>query len=132
MPRAKHFKSRVAGGLILLLLFMQAVTAAYACPQMDSLSPEPPAMAMPGCREHDGGMDQKQPLLCKASCEQTLKSTAPSLAFDAIPAPVILYVLTLAQQTQADIQSPSIVAAQLGEPPPGWPPLYLVHRVLRN
>jgi hypothetical protein len=122
----------VAGGLILLLLFMQAVTTAYACPQMDSLSSQPPAMAMPGCQDEDGGMDQKQPLLCKASCEQTLKSTTPSLAFDAIPAPVILYVLALAQQTPIDIQSPRIVAAQLEESPPGWPPLYLFHQILRN
>jgi len=122
----------VAGSLILLLLFMQAVTAAYACPQMDSLSPEPPAMAMPGCQEHDGGMDQKQPLLCKASCEQTLKATTPSLAFDAIPAAVVLYVVTFVLQTQVNIQSPRFAAVQLGKPPPGWPPLYLVHRVLRN
>ncbi len=132
MHSTKQYNSWVATGLILLLLFMQAATAAYACPQMDSLSPQPPAMAMPGCEEHDGGMDQKQPLLCKASCEQTLKSTTPSVAFEAIPAVVVLYVIALAPQAQADIQSPRIVAAQLGEPPPGWPPLYLFNRILRN
>lgn len=128
---ARYWKRSVASGLILLLLFMQAVTAAYACPQMDSSSKET-ADAMPGCQERGGGMDQTQPLLCKASCEQILKTATPSLAFDAIPAAVVLYVLRFALQSQVDIPSPRIAAAQLGEPPPGWPPLYLFHRILRN
>jgi hypothetical protein len=133
MPGYRKHRRPLAAWLILLLLFAQAATAAYACPQRDML---PAAhVPMPGCAESGSplGMDAEHPLLCLADCEQNARAPSPSVA-DAPAAGVPLQVL--AQIPAApDLLSPlnpSTRPAARGDPPPGWPPPYLLNRVLRN
>lgn len=119
--------------LILALLFSQLATAAYACPDYTKRAPESGA-AMPECEGASGpaAVDPDQPLLCKASCEDTAQNSGTSAGADLAHVSVLLYVLPPAAASDQDRRLPADVLPSLGEPPPGWPPLYLFNRVLRN
>ena len=73
---------RIAGGLILALLFSQMALAMYACPKPDSAghiaSMQAAGMAMedpvdmpslPDCHAMSGTMDDEAPQLCRAHCD---------------------------------------------------------------
>jgi hypothetical protein len=73
---------RIAGGLILALLFSQMALAMYACPKLDadthaaSMQMAGMAMdeaagmsAMPDCHAMPGTMDDESPQLCRAHCD---------------------------------------------------------------
>jgi hypothetical protein len=123
----------IAACLILLLLFMQAATAVYACPQRDM--PSSPHMDMSGCDEAGdrAGMDPQQPLLCVADCGQNAQaaqaSATPDVPAAALPDLVVALLPSIFDPPGLDA---STEPATRGEPPPGWPPPYLLHRVLLN
>ena len=124
----------IAACLVLLLLLAQFATAAYACPQREmALSP---AVHMEGC-EHAGdraAMDMQNARLCVADCEQDAQASQTNASVD-VPAPVLLHI-ALGFLPAGDIDTPRLSTpadpAPRGQPPPGWPPLYLLNRVLRN
>lgn len=124
---------RVAGGLVMLLLFVQLATAAYACP-LELPRAEGAMAAMADCDGNmPGAMDVEQPQLCKAHCQQDEPVVAAPFAGDWTPWPLLLGVIDWRQAAQADLPR---VQARSGPPPgaapPGSPPIYLSLLVLRN
>jgi hypothetical protein len=125
----------LAGWLVVVLLFAQFATAAYACPRAAADPSAPAVMAdMPGC---DGAtpdaLDPSQPQLCKAHCERGSQTVNTPSAFDLPAAALMLAVL--------DWSPRSLLAAPAasrhgqvpsGAAPPGSPPLYLSLLVLRD
>jgi hypothetical protein len=118
---------------IVMLLFSQFATAAYTCP--NSAKQEHGSSAgMADCEGASGAarMDPEHPLLCKASCEDAAQNPGTSATADFAQASALLYVLPPAAARDQDRGLPADVLPSSGEPPPGWPPLYLFNRVLRN
>ena len=126
----------LSGWLIVVLLFTQLATSAYACPTMAAPASAPAAMPeMPGCEGNmPAAMDPEQPQLCQAHCSQDSLTVQSAPSADVQPAPaVLLATLDWAQTALAPAQSadrPAPVAT--GAPPPGSPPIYLALLVLRN
>ena len=124
----------VAACLVFLLLFAQFATAAYACPQRETAVS--PAVHMEGCEEvgDRSMMDMQNARLCLADCEQDAQASQTNASVD-IPAPILLYI-ALAFLPSGSIDTPGLSVptdpAPRGQPPPGWPPLYLFNRILRN
>ena len=131
----RTFKRWVSGGLVLLLLFMQLATAAYACPaELQALRNEAAMAAMPGCDSNmPREMDTGQPQLCKAHCQQGEQVFGAAPVGDWTPWPLLLAVIDWRQAALADLPPVRLV---LGPPPgavpPGSPPIYLSLLVLRN
>jgi hypothetical protein len=120
--------------LVLVLLFTQFATVSYACPNGFPREGLPEATAMPECEGSSGAMDMdpEQPLLCQASCNDGAQASAFAALADFPPSAVLLYVLP-----RVDLQDrlPPRLAYALpaaGQPPPGWPPAYLLNRILLN
>lgn len=131
----RAFKRWVSGGLVMLLLFMQLATAAYACPaELQALRAEAAMEAMPGC---DGNMprdmDAEQPQLCKAHCQQGEQVVGATPVGDWAPWPLLWAVIDWQQAARADLP-PARAWSSLppGAVPPGSPPIYLSLLVLRN
>ena len=131
----RAFKRWVSGGLVMLLLFVQLATAAYACPaELQALRDEASMEAMPGC---DGNMprdmDAEQPQLCKAHCQQGEQVVGATPVGDWTPCPLLLAVIDWQHAAWADRLATRV---QSGPPPgavpPGSPPIYLSLLVLRN
>jgi hypothetical protein len=135
----RAFKRRVSGGLVMLLLFMQLATAAYACPaELQALRNAAEMAAMPGC---DGSMprdmDAEQPQLCKAHCQQGEQVVGAAPVGDWTPMPLLLAVIDWRQAALADMppsrwHSGPHSGPPPGAVPPGSPPIYLSLLVLRN
>ena len=131
----RAFKRWVSGGLVMLLLFMQLATAAYACPAELQARGSDAAMAvMPGC---DGnmprGMDADQPQLCKAHCQQGEQVVGATPVGDWTPMPLLLAVIDWRHAAQADLPAARPWSGPPpGAVPPGSPPIYLSLLVLRN
>ena len=135
----RAFKRWVSGGLVMLLLFMQLATAAYACPaELQALRSAAAMAAMPGC---DGNMprdmDTEQPQLCKAHCQQGDQVVGATPAGDWTPMPLLLAVIDWRHAAGVDRQpAHSHAGPHSGPPPgavpPGSPPIYLSLLVLRN
>jgi hypothetical protein len=121
-----------------MLLATQWLVAAYACPAVAiPVSAAGAAViaqpVMPDCHGVTPAvMDSERPSLCKAHCDADQQvpaqwspddAPAPSSGWFIVPAPGLLD-LTGAQ--------PGQMAASRSRAPPGWPPLYLIHGVLRN
>ena len=131
----RAFKRWVSGGLVMLLLFMQLATAAYACPaELQALRNAAEMAAMPGC---DGNMprdmDADQPQLCKAHCQQGEQAIGATPVADWTPWPLLWAVIDWRQAVHADLPP----ARAWSGPPPGAvpagsPPIYLSLLVLRN
>ena len=131
----RTFKRWVSGGLVMLLLFMQLATAAYACPaELQALRNAAEMAAMPGC---DGNMprdmDAEQPQLCKAHCQQGEQVVGTASAGDWTPMPLLMAVIDWRHAALADLPRPrSQSGPSPGAVPPGSPPIYLSLLVLRN
>ena len=131
----RSLKRWVSGGLVVLLLFMQLVTAAYACPaELQALRAEAEMAAMPGCEGNmPRGMDADQPQLCKAHCQQGEQVVGAAAVSDWTPWPLLWAVIDWRQAAHADMPP---TRAWSGPPPgavpPGSPPIYLSLLVLRN
>jgi len=120
--------------MILALLFAQLATAAYACPELGPRDGQPLAALASDCgAEHAvSRSDEEDGLLCKASCEQAAQVVKASAGFDAPQAAVVLYFAP--SGSNRDLVSSAVAPTQpaFDRRPPGWPPVYLLHRVLRN
>jgi hypothetical protein len=125
--------------MIGVLLLMQWLTSAYACPQV-----EQPAsrglggaatvpVAMADCHGMTAAsMDPANPALCKAHCDADKQAPVAKAQGD-VPNPALAWFI-VASATPHDVLPPSVEVdgvIVVGRPP-GWPPLYLLHRVLRN
>ncbi|HXV08442.1 MAG TPA: hypothetical protein VD791_10465 [Burkholderiales bacterium] len=116
------------------LLFAQLATAAYACPELappDGTSSAAPASDCEAAHAVSRS-DEEDGLLCKASCEQGAQVLKASSGFDAAKTAVVLYLAP--SISSRDLVSSSVALAVSGfdRRPPGWPPAYLLHHVLRN
>jgi hypothetical protein len=134
VARAAFFHRRqLSVLLIVVLLFSQFATAAYACPEY-AVQEHASGAAMPDCEGASGAadMDPGRPLLCQASCTDAAQSSGTSATADLAQASALLYLLPPAAAQDQDRGLPADVLPSSGEPPPGWPPLYLFNRVLRN
>ena len=135
----RTFKRWLSGGLVMLLLFMQLGTAAYACPaELSARGADAVMAAMPGC---DGNMplaaDAEQPQLCKAHCQQGEQIVGATPVGDWTPMPLLVAVIDWRQAAQSDRPPSRWHSGPWSDPPsgavpPGSPPLYLSLRVLRN
>jgi hypothetical protein len=117
----------LAAWLVLVTLFAQLATAAYACPHGLADGAKP----MPACHGAQSAPDVDLPQLCKSHCEQGAQSLSPSVALDLSAAPVLLAVLDWTPQAPVALQAWP-VSLRAGAPPPGSPPIYIALQVLRN
>ena len=125
--------------MIGVLLLVQWLTSAYACPRgarPTSLSPgeaEVTAVVMADCHGMTAStMDPANPALCKAHCEADRQAPGAKAQADApqpMPAGFIVTSPVLHDVLPAPLHARGDVLC--GEPP-GWPPLYLLRQVLRN
>jgi hypothetical protein len=129
-------RQRLATAMVGVLLFAQCLTAAYACPGLAQAlaGGAPAAQAAPeGC--HGGATDDlgsASPALCKAHCEVG-QSAPASAAPDVAAAPLAaMFIVCAFGPLVADGAAAERFAAPWPAAPPGWPPLYLTHGVLRN
>lgn len=125
---AKPLRRRLAGSLVLVLLFAQIAMAAYACALPFTAQGKATAnemAAMPGCAESEaapsGMVDMEQPGLCLEHCKGdaalSLEQSAPQL-----PAAVAPYMFFLA----VPITGRRYPRAPLSERT-GSPPLSILH-----
>lgn len=137
MRALRRHRGWLSGWLIVLVLFTQLATTAYACPQLSS-APDDAAAAMAAMPDCDGSMptsmDPDQPQLCKAHCETGKTSVNSQVtAPDAPPAMAVgaalVGIVDVADAAQLAATMPASVA---DGPPVGSPPLYLSFLVLRN
>jgi len=120
-----------------MLLFTQWLGAAYACP---AVAGNPAggdlavvAQAVSDCHGTTAeAMDPSNPSLCKAHCDPDHQAPSQSIAGD-VPAPVPMwFVVEVLDTFDAAGQPAHQQAIARSAAPPGWPPLYLIHGVLRN
>lgn len=128
----------LSGGLVLLLLFMQLATAAYACPaELQALRNAAAMQAMPAMADCDANMardmDAEQPQLCKAHCQQGEQVLGVTAMGDWTPWPLLLAVIDWRPTLQAALPPARACSGPPpGAVPPGSPPIYLSLLVLRN
>lgn len=122
------FRRWLATWLMLVMLFAQLATAAYACPH--GLADED--RAMPACHGAQAAPGVDLPQLCKAHCEQGSQSLGPSVVLDLTTVPMLLAVLDWTPAAPAAALQAWPVALHAGAPPPGSPPIYIALQVLRN
>ncbi len=132
MKLAKRARQSICGLLLAALLSMQFAVASYACPQWLLAGGGADAPA-PNCETlaARGEMDSTDPLLCKAHCNAGDLSTGAQTPAD-FSSPVLALLFAWFDALHAEPSSASVAAAFKGIAPPGWPPLYLLHRVFRN
>lgn len=143
MPLGRNLRKSISIGLIGMLLLMQCLVVAHAC----ALALPAPADLHAGCTDRHPALvtaalvtaDEspapgQDSALCKAHC-----SNDPSLpaaqADGSPPAPNLGWFLVVAMPALPAAWLPAPAAQGLptsGGAPPGWPPLYLQHQVLRN
>jgi hypothetical protein len=124
----------LSGWMILALLFAQLATAAYACPELAPPDGQVSAALASDCESAHAisRSDEDDGPLCKASCDPGAQVVKVSAGFDATKTAVVLYFAP--SISNRDLVS-SVVALTLpafDRRPPGWPPAYLLHHVLRN
>lgn len=140
MRSMRRHRGWLSRSLVALLLFVQWVTASYACPRLDAVAAgggaaTTAAMAsMPDCTGDMSAMDPAQPQLCKAHCEAGQQSVNSGAA--GLDAPPALHQggawVGVFDVVQAAALAAAMPAALAAGPPPGTPPIYLRLLVLRN
>jgi hypothetical protein len=132
MSLHRQTRRRLSLWMVGLMLLAQWLTAAYACPAvMQSLAPQ--ASAMANCHGMTPGtMDPAHPALCKAHCESDRQAPAQA-ALHAVPVPALApFIVAALAPVDPAAPPPEQVATPRAGAPPGWPPLYLTQKVLRN
>ena len=134
MRKAKGFCRWLSAWVALALLFTQLATAVYACPQPDASAHVLSSTLGPDCEgTHPvSGMDLEDPLLCKASCEQNAQTAGTLVGLDAAQVAILLYLAPPTSNREPVSHAAWRAHPAFGQTPPGWPPLYLFHRILRN
>lgn len=127
--------------MIGVLLLVQWLTSAYACPRASVGQPVLPAhaeadtdsAAMADCHGMTASaMDPSNPTLCRAHCDADKQAPAAKAQGD-VPSPPLVGLLVASPVLHDVSAAPGHVRSDvLFEGPPGWPPLYLIHLVLRN
>ena len=134
MNLARAPRRRLCGWMVALLLLMQWLTAAYACPTVLVAVVGSAQVAEPPC--HEAGhrtADPANPALCKAHCEASQQLTPQAATHDAgLPSAGWFLVNTAVQPAFAADVPPTWRLAPQAAAPPGWPPLHLTLQVLRN
>lgn len=124
--------------MIGVMLLAQWLTAAYACPMgARALAPAGESVAshapMADCHGMTPAvMDPVNPSLCKAHCEADRQAPAhwtPDEAPAAGPGWFIVAAVGRLEGAGSQAGHPEVPRSGA---PPGWPPLYLIHQVLRN
>jgi hypothetical protein len=116
-----------------MLLLTQWLVAAYACPPQRHA--QAPVQAHAGCDSADHGPDAvpAYPALCKAHCSADSQLPAqPDGAGDTAEPSTGWFIVSqqpAPRVAQAEAAWPQLPRAGA---PPGWPPLFLIHQVLRN
>lgn len=135
-------RRHLATWLVGVLLLTQWMVAAYACAPRGGAAGAPGtapgfvaavAADLPPCHAAEGDdRDGGQPNLCKAHCSADAQLPGASATADA-PVPSLGWCLVAAPLAllPADVAELASSAPRAGAPP-GWPPLFLTHRVLRN
>ena len=132
MSLHRQTRRRLSLWMVGLMLLAQWLTAAYACPAVaQSLAPQ--AKLMANCHGMaPGTMDPAHPALCKAHCESDRQAPAQA-AQDAVPVPALApFIVAALASVDASAPLPEPVSVPRAGAPPGWPPLYLIQKVLRN
>ena len=134
MNMARAPRRRLCGWMVALLLMMQWLTAAYACPVEAVAVAGGAAVVEPPC--HDAshrGADPANPALCKAHCEAGQQVAPQAPAHDAgLPSAGWFIVQSPAQTLFDTAMPPGWHAVPQAAAPPGWPSLHLTLQVLRN
>ena len=124
--------------MIGVLLLAQWLVAAYACPVVtqalsSSVQSVAGPAAMPNCR---GGMpenmDPTDPAMCKAHCDADQQLPAYGTVDNAPVLMLVWFSFSAFELPAVAGQPVQREPAPLSGAPPGWPPLYLTHLVLRN
>lgn len=138
---------RIAGGLVVALLFSQMALAMYACPKQDSAghvaSMQAAGMAteeavgmpfMPDCHAMPGTMDDEAPQLCRAHCDSDgqLVSLLQGLEIQSVAAHAVWFTYVLPVVIDAPLAVDSRPRHAQPDSRAGAPPLYLTFQVLRN
>ncbi len=136
MRTSRSARHRVSLWMIGVLLLVQWLTAAYACPQAAARAVDasvPATTVMAECHGMTAAtLDPAQPALCKAHCEADKQApVAKALADVAGAALAWLVVARPLLRALAPAPVPGR-GALLVAGPPGGPPLDLKHRVLRH
>ncbi len=122
-----------------VLLAVQWLVSAYACSPgvhargLPAVPDEAPAAAHAGCDSGSHEMSSGDAgSLCKAHCTANEQLPAQP-ASDDLPAPTLGWFIVSTTLGGAPATSgwTSEATPRCGAPP-GWPPLYLLHQVLRN
>lgn len=129
-------RKRLSVWMVGVLLCVQWWVAAYGCPlvgQVHASAHEWAAVPEPLADCH--GMattDTESPTLCKAHCDADQQAPAQPASHEA-PAPALAGFFVAPIVCAADgLAQAGFSAVPRAGAPPGWPPLYLIHGVLRN
>lgn len=124
-------RRRLCAWLAGALLLVQWLVAAHACPLLPVEVQGSPAAMHAGAAPCHGEAAASDEALCKAHCAEGQQVPAQQLAVDTVAhLPGGFTVLTLPTLQQGGAARPPADTLHLGRPP-GWPPLYLAHGVLR-
>lgn len=139
MRMGRSTRQRVSRWMIGVLLLVQWLTSAYACPRLEQPAAnwhDEAVVASAGMADCHGmtvsTMDPAHPALCKAHCDADKQAPAVKAHGD-VPSPLFAWLI-IANPVLHDVLPAPIHARGdiLCAGPPGWPPLYLIHQVLRN
>jgi predicted lipoprotein with Yx(FWY)xxD motif len=124
--------------MIGVLLLAQWLVAAYACP----VAAAPNARAgkptvvhsvMADCHGMTPStIDADNPSLCKAHCSADQQAPAQAAPEDAPASSPGWFIVAAAGPLGAAAPQPGPPTVPRSGAPPGWPPIYLIHQVLRN
>jgi hypothetical protein len=141
MRVSRSTRQRVSRWMIGVLLLVQWLTSAYACPQARFEQPASAARAdapadpaaMADCHGMTvSNMDPANPALCKAHCDAGTQAPSAKAQGD-VPGPSLVALVVAAPVVHDDEAAPGQARSDiLFGAPPGWPPLYVIHQVLRN
>ncbi len=123
--------------MIGVLLLAQWLVAAYACPVVAI----PAATGertfahsvMSDCHGMTPSMiDADNPSLCKAHCSADQQAPAQAAPDDALVPSLGWFVVGVHGALDVAAPQARTSAVSRSGAPPGWPPIYLIHQVLRN
>lgn len=138
MKPYKACRRWLASMLVAVFVGLQLTAAAYACtvgPDTAGGAGLSTAMvAMPDCTEMVQALDDQQPQLCKAHCDQNKQTVNTSPPADPSATQVVdwLFSRLVLQLPPRHAEPPPAAIAALAVPPKGAPPVYLAFLVLRN